>query len=54
MKDKVFFVNGSHWFNGCVRKMIITEDTCTLYFKDKKTPTKFSMDKVFEAGVKEK
>ena len=54
MKDKVFFVNGNYWFNGCVRKMIITEDICTLYFKDKKTPTKFSMDKVFVAGVREK
>ena len=36
---KFFNVDGAYWNTSCVRKVIITDNECRVYFKHKKTPT---------------
>ena len=36
---KFFNVDGTYWNTSCVRKVIITDNECRVYFKHKKTPT---------------
>ena len=31
-------IDGNYWNTSCVRKVIITDNQCKVYFKDRKTP----------------
>ena len=38
---KFLNIDGSYWGTSCVRKVIITDNNCKVYFKDRKTPAIF-------------
>ena len=35
---KFLNIDGQYWNTSCVRKVIITDNKCKVYFKDRKTP----------------
>ena len=38
---KFLNIDGTYWGTSCVRKVIITDNNCKVYFKDRKTPAIF-------------